>query len=212
MGHVYTSDQLYSFRLADLRVPRRTRKTLFNLHIWRPKRDRVGGTVGGQHTTVNTDLDHPTAGPSIAPEKRNINKPGHQLLNVAFLNVGSCRNKSAILTDLIKRKKPDLFILNETWHESTDDVALRRIMPPGYRCMEAARCKQSADDVEQGTIGQENKTWRRGCGDSFGQIMCKNNKIFIKANNFRDSRFKFFFLPTELCCCNYIQARIGKRE
>src|SRR6218665_509628 len=40
-SRVYTSSQLRSLNHLGLVIPRRTRKELFRLHLWRPARDRV---------------------------------------------------------------------------------------------------------------------------------------------------------------------------
>ena len=78
--------------------------------------------------------------------------------------------------------------------------------------MEVARCKQSADNVDRGRLGRKTKHGGGVAVIHSDKLCAKTIKFSIKPTTFLDSRFKFLFLPTELCCCNDIQARIGKRE
>ena len=33
----------------------------------------------------------------------------------------------------------DILVISETWHEQSSSAVLRRVTPPGYRCIDAAR-------------------------------------------------------------------------
>ena len=33
----------------------------------------------------------------------------------------------------------DVFVMTETWHESSGSMTLKRVTPPGYQCIDAAR-------------------------------------------------------------------------
>ena len=75
-----------------------------------------------------------------SPKKvENKNNNGGRTISAACLNVRSIRNKTAIVADIINESKLQILGLTETWHECCDDVALKRITLPGYRCIETAR-------------------------------------------------------------------------
>ena len=137
----YGRDDLLSLRpLAPPTVDRSVRKALFSFGLWLPGRYRrhrrsayntpPTGLIAGQGPP-----DHKTSGTSA----NNNNKYVGRVIQAACLNVRSVNNKIAIISDLIKENKLQLIGLTETWHESQDDVALRRITLPGYRCIDVAR-------------------------------------------------------------------------
>ena len=57
------------------------------------------------------------------------------------MNDCSVGNKSATLSRLIvdDDEQLDVLAITETWHERSDSVELRRLTPPCYRCIDAAR-------------------------------------------------------------------------
>ena len=48
-----------------------------------------------------------------------------------------------INSSLVNNKDIDVFGLTETWHNDAEDVALRRIVPTGFQCIDAARPARS---------------------------------------------------------------------
>jgi len=66
-------------------------------------------------------------------------------LNIATLNVRSINNKSARVTDFIASHNIDIFALQETWHENSESLALRRAVPAGYSIVDAARSAKTND-------------------------------------------------------------------
>ena len=120
-------------------VTRVVRKVLFSLGIWLPGRCR--------RSTWRTPPAGPTASRSLPDDltsgiPTNNNKNNGRLgrsISAACLNVRSIKNKTALISDIINEYQLQLIGLTETWHECHDDVALRKITFPGYRCIEAAR-------------------------------------------------------------------------
>src|SRR6266536_1431451 len=128
----YTRDRLLSFRFTARTIVRSVRKRLFQLRLWRPF------AVG-----------MPTHRPAALRERRftyvlrdcmvtPLRHP-HNFIPVATINAHSVRNKSAILLDILQQYNLDVFAITETWHEDANDIALKRIVPSGYSCVEAAR-------------------------------------------------------------------------
>ena len=78
------------------------------------------------------------------PSQRPRQLPG---LNIATLNVRSINNKSACVTDFIASHNIDIFALQETWHENSESLTLRRAVPAGYSIVEAARSAKSNEAV-----------------------------------------------------------------
>ena len=57
----------------------------------------------------------------------------------------SVRNKSASIVELISSHKLDIITLTETWHEGSEDISPRRIVPTGYSCIDASRTAKKPD-------------------------------------------------------------------
>ena len=48
-------------------------------------------------------------------------------------------NKSSLFCRSIEERQFDVLVVVETWHECSESVALKRIVPPGYQSIDAAR-------------------------------------------------------------------------
>lgn len=59
-------------------------------------------------------------------------------LSFASYNIRSVRHKSAYILDILATGT-EILALQETWHESSDDIIIRSIVPDGYYIFEAAR-------------------------------------------------------------------------
>jgi hypothetical protein len=142
----YTREQLLLFRSAAPPIDRTHRKILFFNNLWLPTRERsvryeaytkispAGSTLptclsGETETGRNTDLH---SGSTIK-SMRNDN------ILIGCLNACSIRNKTAVLTNMLVDENLDLLAITESFHESADDVALKRITPDGYSALEKAR-------------------------------------------------------------------------
>lgn len=127
----YTAAELTSFRSSAPAINRHTRKTLYTLHLWLPSRFRFRVDRVLPATVCATVAELLPPSPCLAFNRR--------LATAACLNAHSIRNKSASLVDIIAVNDLDVFVVTETWHAGDDDVTIRRITPPGYCCIEAAR-------------------------------------------------------------------------
>ena len=60
-------------------------------------------------------------------------------IKIGLLNAQSIGNKSTTISSIIDEGNYDLFLLAETWHSSSEDVALSRCVPDGFSCIDAPR-------------------------------------------------------------------------
>ena len=58
---------------------------------------------------------------------------------IGCVNARSVSNKAAMLSYVIADERLDAVVITETWHEGPDSSSLRRLTPPGYRFIDAAR-------------------------------------------------------------------------
>ena len=75
-----------------------------------------------------------------------------QSLKFGLLNARSIGNKSSTVADIITEGLHDVFLITETWHTSAEDTALRRCVPPGYMCLEAARPSRNIAVTNHGGV------------------------------------------------------------
>ena len=81
-------------------------------------------------------VDQPASSAVIRASKRAL-----PLRRAYFglLNAQSVGNKSFVIACTIDEGRYDAFLLTETWHATSEDVALRRCVPPGYMCLDVPR-------------------------------------------------------------------------
>ena len=118
----YTADQLCALNTSERPPPRRVRKAIFSLQLWRPKRQRSSRRVYGSGTRLSSN-----GGSRHAPDG----------LAVGLLNARSITSKSTAISDTIVDRHLDVLALTETWHQSSDDLPLRRCAPPGVSIVDA---------------------------------------------------------------------------
>jgi len=68
-------------------------------------------------------------------------------LIIGCLHIQSVGRKSALVCSAIDEANTDVMILTETWHERSGAVSLRKAVPDGFECMDAARPVKSGTDV-----------------------------------------------------------------
>ena len=120
-----TSDELLSINSHDIRPTRSVRKAIFSLRLWRPRYQR-------RHATRLFKRD----------QELSRTRPlctGESGLSVACVNSRSIGNKAATLCRIITESNVDVMVITETWHEGSQSSALKRLIPPGYHCVDAAR-------------------------------------------------------------------------
>ena len=120
---MYTSEELRAFNNYDVTPPRAVRKVIFSLRLWRPSRQRVH----------SQRLQHDPGRPF-----RSGLHSKHGLA-VGCVNARSVGNKAATLSRTIVEDHLDVLAIVETWHERSGSTTLQRVIPPGYRCIDAAR-------------------------------------------------------------------------
>ena len=110
--------------LHDVRPLRSVRKAIFSLRLWLP---------ACQQRSHSQRQRCPRQAPG---SRKSVSDAG---LTFACVNACSVGNKSATLSRLIVDEQLDVLAITETWHERSDSAELRRLTPPGYRCIDAAR-------------------------------------------------------------------------
>jgi len=65
-------------------------------------------------------------------------------LRLGLLNARSVTTKSTAIADTITAERLDVLALTETWHQTSDDVPLKRCAPTGYTIVDAPRCSTTA--------------------------------------------------------------------
>ena len=108
----------------DVRLPRPVRKTIFSLRLWRPARQR--------HHSQRLLLPGPRR--PLCTRVTDIRD-----LSLGCVNARSARNKTATLNRSIIDEQLDVLVITETWHEHSESAVLKRVTPPGFQCIDAAR-------------------------------------------------------------------------
>ena len=119
---MFTSEELRALCRYDVRPPRPVRKAIFSLHLWRSARQplhqqRLGHSVS-------------------APGQRQMTD---NRLALGCVNARSVGNKVAILCRIITDEHLDILAISETWHECSESTVLKRVTPPGYKCIDSAQ-------------------------------------------------------------------------
>ena len=89
-------------------------------------------------------------------------------LAIGTLNVHSVGQKSSAVCDQFNTHSMDILTLQESWHENTDSISLRRAAPPGYAVTEEARrsatSKRPSDSMQNyGRVAIDRLSSRPNC-------------------------------------------------
>jgi len=127
---MYTLAELYALNRHDVTPPRSVRKAIFSLRLWQPARQRAHSQrhlVRGPRRPFCT---------KSADAGQEIDVDG---LTFGCVNARSVGNKAAVLSRSIVDEHLDILVITETWHENSESSALKRVTPPGFQCIDAAR-------------------------------------------------------------------------
>ena len=122
-----TSAELYAMNTHDVRPMRAVRKSIFSLRLWLPARQRA-------HSQRPPTQYSTTVGPGNRHHGAEIND-----LTVGCVNARSLGKRSATLSRAIVDDHLDVLVVCETWHEDSESTSLKRTVPPGFGCIDAAR-------------------------------------------------------------------------
>ena len=123
----YTPDQLRS--LNHDRPPLLvTRKAIFSLSLWRPRRHRCAADTH-DYVTVNKRRRARTASVRRASSS----------LSVGWLNARSLSKKTTAVCETIDDRRLDVLAVTESWHRGSDDLSLRLAAPSDYAAVDAVR-------------------------------------------------------------------------
>ena len=145
MGLKYTKDDLFRLYSTDVTPARAVRKAIFSHNLWLPSYARANlrrrllrwRAKPAVFTCVHQTADRRHGG--VPAEPRRQRKPLLTSVSFGLLNAQSITKKTTSISSVIVEDEFDVFLINETWHSSSDDVALRRCTPPGYHCIDTPR-------------------------------------------------------------------------
>ena len=149
----YTSDEMSAVQASCVVLPRPMRKNLFHHGLWNPDHPRHTKTVASDsHAGACHDYGYsrPTG---VCRENliEVVTEPLHQKnrenVNAGCIKAQSINNKTAIIQEIISSEGLDLLLVTETWHDVSESLSLRRIIPPGFSCIDAPRSVLD-DDIE----------------------------------------------------------------
>ena len=121
---MYLPDELRALNRYTLRPSRTVRKVIFSVRQWRPAHQR-------RHSRW-LQLR------SSRPNRAGLCK---EQLIVVCVNARSVGNKAATLSRTIIDERLDIIAVVETWHERSGSITLRRVVPAGFRCIDASRAR-----------------------------------------------------------------------
>ena len=121
----YTSDELHYLNCGNISITRKTRKSLFHYHLWRPHCDI--------HTT-----DKPS---------RDVSSKRLKYSTFALMNARSVRNKTDDIKDYIHENDVDVLAITESHLRPDDDVSIGEITPDGYSLSHVPRLSRSGGGV-----------------------------------------------------------------
>ena len=189
----YSRADLVSFWTPELRIDRKTRKTLFHYQLWCPRFRRFGDRYDRRR-------GHRFGGPkSIFVSARR------STLGVGIINARSLNQKHASIHDSISECSLDILAVTESWHSDDQDLTLRRAVPNGYSCLAVSRAE--SDVSFEGKTKGENV---RGGGVAIIYRDCwRASKI-----NIQDKLTSFEFLctrvdvkPTSIIVCTVYRSQ-----
>jgi hypothetical protein len=120
------AEELRALNRHDVRPPRAVRKSIFRLRLWQPARQRLHSQRLGRAD-------------SVRPARAGSTSAGSFGFVFGCVNACCVGNKAATLSRAVVDEQLDIFVVTETWHEDSQSTTLKRITPPGYRCIDAAR-------------------------------------------------------------------------
>ena len=97
------------------------------------------GTKQPVFTCIQQTADRASAYTLLSPSSRRCSKPLLKSLSFGLLNTQSINKKSTSIRSTIMEQEFDVFLITESWHSTSSDVALRRCTPDGYTCIDVPR-------------------------------------------------------------------------
>ena len=125
---VFSAEELLS--LGHTRPPSRgTRKTIFGLHLWRPRSPTAEGNTLRRCSPVTSPRMSTTA---VSPSTST------STVSFGCLNIRSISNKLDDLLEVRRNRSIDILCLVETWHDD-DCVSFRRLRVDGFHVVDRPR-------------------------------------------------------------------------
>ena len=113
----YSRADLVSFWSPELRIDRKTLKTLFRYQLWCPKFQQFGDRYDRRQS-------HRFGGPKLFSLSAR-----RSTLGVGIINARSLNQKHASIHDCISECSLDILAVMESWNSDSQDLTLRRAVP-----------------------------------------------------------------------------------
>jgi hypothetical protein len=156
---VYTRDELIALRSGDVIPTRLVRKAIFRHHLWLPGPDRKQSWWKAQRSlhretvrlSVQSSVD---SRDTLLSSNSHRSKHCKSISSVKFglLNAHSVGNSSTAIAATVSEGQYDVFLLTETCHDTSEDVALRRCVPDGYISLDVPRPTTRVDKQNYGGV------------------------------------------------------------
>ena len=138
----YTREELLGLRRNDVTPARPVRKAIFSHRLWLPRHERTARRLREckQGISVGSNV---VRRPSAATRSS---------VKFGLLNAGSIRKKAVNVASIIGENNYDVFLITETWHTASEDVALRRCTPDGFMCIDQPRLSTNIGTTNHGGV------------------------------------------------------------
>ena len=141
----YSATELCSVNCnGDVHKPTRSlRKLLFDLQLWVPL--NIRSTLLHLDRLFTSAVNNNQNSNSITTAASYVNVitstavPKSKNLSFGTWNIRSLSKRFSSVAEAISDKQLDILAVTETWHRDSDDVALRRSAPAGYRIIDVRR-------------------------------------------------------------------------
>jgi len=153
-GLSYGREELLRLRSGDVTLPRPVRKAIFSHGLWLPRHQRNPRQCGEHKQQLTATTKNATRPPSVNYSTLP-RTPSSTSVKFGLLNARSVGNKFENIASLIAEDSYDVFLVTETWHTTTDDVALRR-------CIRRFLVRRSTAADEQHDNSQPRRRRSRG--------------------------------------------------
>jgi len=139
----YSRDQLVALR-GDVTLSRCVRKVIFSHQLWLPAYARDLRNFHGSIHKYGRIVRRRNSNHCNQHLTQNESNP-HGSTSIGLLNAQSLNNKFAAVCERISADRLSLCAVVETWHDGVDSPSLIGTAPPGYRYIEKARPRTTAN-------------------------------------------------------------------
>ena len=146
----YSTYELRSLQHHALSIPRKVRKCLFQLHVWRPRKSVISSipVIIDHQSNQDSNLQFGANLDNLKHISCQINKKNKQpSIHLMVYNTRSAMKKPLYINEFIQNKKCDILSMCETWIKPGDDAKVKEMCPDNYTFLGKSR------DTRGGGVG-----------------------------------------------------------